>query len=66
MCDSYVGADRTVPIRLVVHPTSRAAQEGRDARTLAKAQQWDSDNESEGGGELSGAAGPVLGICTAV
>ena len=55
-----------MPIRLVVHPTSRAAQEGRDARTLAKAQQWDSDNESEGGGELSGAAGPVLGICTAV
>ncbi|KAF5837295.1 Sec63 Brl domain-containing protein [Dunaliella salina] len=48
MCDSYVGADRTVPLKLTVHPLSRAVQEGRDARSMAKAKEWDSDDEKEG------------------
>uniref|UniRef100_A0A7S3R9Y3 J domain-containing protein n=1 Tax=Dunaliella tertiolecta TaxID=3047 RepID=A0A7S3R9Y3_DUNTE len=48
MCDSYVGADRTVPLKLTVHPLSRAVQEGRDARSMAKAKEWASDDENEG------------------
>ncbi len=48
MCDSYVGADRALPLRLTIHPMSRAVQEGRDARSMAQAQQWASDDEDEG------------------
>lgn len=49
MCDAYVGCDRVLPVRLRVAALTRAAQEGRDARALAKQQQWASDDESEGG-----------------
>ncbi|KAG2441769.1 hypothetical protein HXX76_003382 [Chlamydomonas incerta] len=46
MSDSYVGCDRTIPLRIRVVPLTRAAQEGRDAKSLAKAKEWaDSDGD---------------------
>lgn len=57
-----MGCDRVVPVRLVVAPLTRAAREGRDMRSMAKAQQWSSDDESEGGFE---AAGNLIPFCYA-
>eukprot|EP00197_Chlamydomonas_leiostraca_P010453 CAMPEP_0202862194 /NCGR_PEP_ID=MMETSP1391-20130828/3321_1 /ASSEMBLY_ACC=CAM_ASM_000867 /TAXON_ID=1034604 /ORGANISM="Chlamydomonas leiostraca, Strain SAG 11-49" /LENGTH=714 /DNA_ID=CAMNT_0049541695 /DNA_START=168 /DNA_END=2313 /DNA_ORIENTATION=+ len=54
LCDSYVGCDRILPVRLVVAPLTRAAKEGRDARSMAKAQQWASDDESDAGDKSDG------------
>ncbi|KAG2451784.1 hypothetical protein HYH02_003562 [Chlamydomonas schloesseri] len=50
MSDSYVGCDRTIPLRIKVVPLTRAAQEGRDAKSLAKAKEWadsDADDSDE-------------------
>ena len=50
MCDCYVGCDRTLPVRIKVSAMTRAAMEGRDARSQ-KAQQGrrelDSDEEDD-------------------
>ena len=43
MCDSYIGADRVVPVRLMVQTPSRA-QRKQDAAS----KQQDSDEESAG------------------
>ncbi len=49
MCESYIGCDRTIPVKLKVAPLTRAVAEGRDAKSKAAAKQWvDSDDEDEG------------------
>ncbi|KXZ42319.1 hypothetical protein GPECTOR_162g134 [Gonium pectorale] len=52
MSDSYVGCDRAIPLRMKVVPMTRAVQEGRDAKSQAKAREWASsdDEEDEDGG----------------
>ena len=49
MSDCYVGCDRTLPIKLKVSPSTRAAIEGREARSQqSKAQQqWDDESEDD-------------------
>lgn len=49
MSDCWVGVDRAVPLKLKVAPLTRAAQEGRDARSLAEAKKWESDEEEDEG-----------------
>jgi len=49
MSDCYVGCDKVVPVKLRVSQMTRAIAEGRDAKALAKMQQWqDSDEEEDG------------------
>ncbi|GIL87084.1 hypothetical protein Vretimale_14247 [Volvox reticuliferus] len=49
MSDSYVGCDRTIPLRVRVVPLTRAMQEGRDARSQAKAKEWAHSSDEEDG-----------------
>lgn len=62
MSSTWVGADLAVPLKLRVNPLTRAAAEGRDAKTLEKrrfAGDSDDDGEGEGGegGEGRGGRG---------
>ena len=57
MCDSYVGSDEKIPIKMKVSPQTKQAMDDRAQRSLAKQQQqqWvDSDAEDEGEGEDEG------------
>mmetsp|Transcript_2646 Transcript_2646/g.4510 ORF Transcript_2646/g.4510 Transcript_2646/m.4510 type:complete len:749 (+) Transcript_2646:96-2342(+) len=54
MCDSYVGCDRILPLRLRVAPLTKSAQENRQAKEMAKQKQWDSDDEGSTAGEKAG------------
>jgi translocation protein SEC63 len=50
MCDSYVGSDKVIPVKLRVMPLTRAAQEGRDAKArqqLADSSDDEDDNDGE-------------------
>ncbi|EFJ44468.1 molecular chaperone [Volvox carteri f. nagariensis] len=51
MSDSYVGSDRVIPLRVRVLPLTRAVQEGRDAKSQAKAKEWANSSDEEDGGE---------------
>ncbi|KAG2485811.1 hypothetical protein HYH03_015521 [Edaphochlamys debaryana] len=51
MSDSYVGCDRAIPLRLRVVPMTRAVQEGRDAKSQAKAKEWVDSDEEDGDDE---------------
>lgn len=51
MSDSYVGSDKTITGKLKVIQLTRAALEGRDARTQAKIQQWQESDDDKSKGE---------------
>ncbi|GLC39388.1 hypothetical protein PLESTM_000891300 [Pleodorina starrii] len=54
MSDSYVGCDRTIPLRMRVVPLTRAVQEGRDAKSQAKAKEWANSSDEEDNEEGEG------------
>ncbi|GIL50242.1 hypothetical protein Vafri_6471 [Volvox africanus] len=54
MSDSYVGCDRTIPLRVRVVPLTRAMQEGRDLKSQAKAKEWANNSDEEDGDKGEG------------
>eukprot|EP00798_Chlamydomonas_sp_ICE-L_P002999 gene3000-13013_t len=45
MSDSYVGCDRSMPVKIKVTPLTRQISEGRDAKSVAATQKWASDDD---------------------
>eukprot|EP00798_Chlamydomonas_sp_ICE-L_P029524 gene29524-5874_t len=49
MSDSYVGCDRSMPVKIKVTPLTRQISEGRDAKSVAATQKWASDDDRSDG-----------------